>query len=191
MKRGYALYMDEIAEGLWLGSYEASLYKHDLNEFGIQNIVSLLDPTSQEQVVKRELSTCQHKRIWIFDDEDQDLLSHLMPACCHIQTIHDQNQLPVLIHCRAGISRSPSLTAAYLLFRKFQTTKTLELLNEPSTNLVKMVIGQINDKRTVWPNDAFLKQLEIWTDRQKIICWIKFYIQNSNFDRILYDFIFD
>lgn len=51
----------------------------------------------------------------------------------------------VLIHCKEGISRSPTVAIAYLMMRK----------NMSALEAVKHVRG----RRTVQPNDGFLAQL--------------------------------
>lgn len=55
----------------------------------------------------------------------------------------------ILIHCRAGVSRSASIAIAYLMWRRRQDFQD--------------VLSAVRDRRPrIWPNSGFRDQLRLW-----------------------------
>ena len=132
------IYFDEILPGLSLGSQEAvkdrtQHWTHiiTLRENGVK--VWVHRPT-------------KHYRIKINDDDTENIQSEFNGACKWIHTAIKHSCSRILIHCHAGVSRSPTIICAYLMkYYKVSVKDALEFINR---------------RRTVLPNDGFLKQLE-------------------------------
>ncbi|VUZ40452.1 unnamed protein product, partial [Hymenolepis diminuta] len=131
--------LNEIISGLWLGS------RPDISAFPVlrrRKITAILT------VETNPLSLCfgYYKTMFIKakDDWTQDLLDSLNRAFNFI----DQNiSKGILVHCRAGISRSATIVIAYLMCR-------LRISYQDALNKVKQ-------RRWVNPNPHFIKQLVV------------------------------
>jgi protein-tyrosine phosphatase len=85
-----------------------------------------------------------YKRIPIFDNRGEDILSHMDTAFNFIE--HAKHHGHILVHCHKGISRSASFVIGYLM-RKNEMT-----LNE--------ALGHVQSVRPmIQPNDSFMEQL--------------------------------
>ncbi|KAF8708903.1 hypothetical protein AX14_013529 [Amanita brunnescens Koide BX004] len=87
-------------------------------------------------------------QIMLDDTEDADVLVHLLPSIHFIQAELGKGR-GVLVHCQAGVSRSATIVAAYLMHsRDLDTSSALELIKTARPNIE--------------PNQNFLQQLEIF-----------------------------
>ncbi|KZP33795.1 phosphatases II, partial [Athelia psychrophila] len=87
-------------------------------------------------------------QINIDDTDDTDVLPLFMPAIAFIQTELDRGR-GVLVHCQAGMSRSATIVAAYLMY-------TQKLGPEDALELIRKA------RPTIQPNAGFLQQLEVF-----------------------------
>lgn len=151
---GMDLYMDEILPGLWLGCQDAADDHESLRRHNITHIVSVREPEMKFTLLQRELPNFVYHRIWALDAANQEL-SHEFPSA--IQFINDawEAKQGVLIHCRAGISRSATIVCAYLIWRNPE----LELRD---------VVESIDKKRRIQPNVGFRFQLRRFIHQQRI-----------------------
>jgi len=130
---------DKILDGLYLGSADASQNLEVLKKRNITHILTV--------GIGLKLyfpSEFQYKHIEVFDYEQADLFSHFESSTQFV----DQGRTKgggVLIHCAAGISRSPTLTIAYLM-------RTFNWSYQKASNFVL-------SKRWVSPNNGFVRQL--------------------------------
>lgn len=136
------LYMDEILPRLYLGSREAC--DVHLTEAKITHVLSLWGPTAKP--LRLTNAAFAHRTILVDDDESENLSQHFESAHQWIQSALSQDQSRVLVHCRAGISRSPSIIAYHIM-------KTLNVSDTQAIDL-------ICEKRAVDPNSGFRSQLQ-------------------------------
>lgn len=87
-------------------------------------------------------------QVLLDDTEDADVLRHLLPSIHFIQAELEKGR-GVLVHCHAGISRSSTIVAAYLMYSK-------NLDTEAALEMIK------NVRPNIEPNQNFLRQLEIF-----------------------------
>lgn len=85
-----------------------------------------------------------YKRIPIFDNKGEDILSHMETAYNFIE--HAKHHGNILVHCHKGISRSASFVIGYLMRKN-------EMTFEEALTHVRSVRPMIQ------PNDSFLEQL--------------------------------
>lgn len=144
---------NQILPGLWLGSL-ASVRRHDLLiKAGITHVITCL-PYSD--IAERNIEIPEGIQWTIVPVEDA-LEDNIFP---HIETVvntignalrmnkrHQGVRNSVLIHCFGGISRSPALAAAYVMWR-------LRLRWVAAVAYVRERRACVN------PNGTFLKDLE-------------------------------
>ncbi|KAG9101379.1 hypothetical protein FRC06_003075 [Ceratobasidium sp. 370] len=157
--------MDEVIENLWVGDLGAATSLELLKEAGVKYVVSCMrgkvrvHEASQLSVLIRSgipphcaavlyICTMRRYQIPLDDTEEQDVLSYLPATIAFIQSALSSGD-GVLIHCMAGMSRSATIAAAYIMHSQgLDPTGALDLIRE-----VRPVIQ---------PNPAFLHQLEVF-----------------------------
>ncbi|OCH89205.1 hypothetical protein OBBRIDRAFT_732976 [Obba rivulosa] len=122
--------MDEVIPNLWIGDYASALDTEKLRAHNIRSV------------------TFSKLQLNIDDTEDTDVLPHLVSALTFIQAELDK-QWGVLVHCQAGMSRSATIVAAYLMY-----SQNLDV--DGALEMIKKVRPRIQ------PNDGFLRQLEVF-----------------------------
>jgi protein-tyrosine phosphatase len=142
--------MSRIDETVWLGSY-MSLGDP---EHPVDVVISALCQSEVDSYrIKMHVGSKEWVHIPVEDSETQDISQYFLQA---IQTIEKAKQegKQVLVHCAAGVSRSPTLVIAYLMWsRKMSRKEAYEY---------------VSDKRPIIdPNDGFMDQLAIFEDVQK------------------------
>ncbi|TNV75194.1 hypothetical protein FGO68_gene7170 [Halteria grandinella] len=132
--------IDQIIDGLYLGSMTSAFNKDLLEVLGIKAIVTVAD-----QIEPLFPESIDYHIIRVLDLPSEDLLSHFPKAYdfIHKYISKDQN---VLVHCANGISRSPTVLASYLMKNGKLTAKD--------------ALSQVQSCRRVNPNRGFLEQLE-------------------------------
>jgi len=126
-----------IEDFLYLSDLEGLETMHQL---GITHVVSLL---SDSTIIQDPIEN--HLRLHVFDDEKQSLV-HIFPVVFAYLDKCKENNHKVLVHCSAGISRSPAVVIAYLMHSKGMT------IQEAYNHVWER-------RRVIYPNEGFMKQL--------------------------------
>ena len=129
---------DQITEKLFLGNEDTARDKAILNKLNISNI--LICAEGCEPFFKDEY---KYKILYIDDAIDENILSWLQEAFEFI----DSSEKNIYIHCVMGISRSPSIVIAYLMYKN-------KMSYEEAYDLVK------NKRNVINPNSGFQEQLK-------------------------------
>ena len=129
---------DQITEKLFLGHEDTARDKAILNKLNISNI--LICAEGCEPFFKDEY---KYKILYIDDAIDENILSWLQEAFEFI----DSSEKNIYIHCVMGISRSPSIVIAYLMYKN-------KMSYEEAYDLVK------NKRNVINPNSGFQEQLK-------------------------------
>ena len=132
--------------GLWLGDITASENLAALEKYQISHILTILDYQPKSRDKNRT-----YLHIHADDLQSTDLITTEFDKCYEFinQAIKQGHQ--VLIHCHAGVSRSATIVAMYLM-RKYSLTR-------------EQALERISQKRRFWtvmPNAGFLKQLDLF-----------------------------
>jgi predicted protein tyrosine phosphatase len=131
--------IDKISDKIFLGNYEAAKSKDILKNKGITHIITVgmeMDPMFEDDF--------EYLVIRARDSEDEKIFEHFYECFEFIE-----KSGKTFIHCREGISRSATITIAYLMWK-----------NEMSLREgLKLVMKK---RRKINPNNGFLKQLKIF-----------------------------
>ncbi|KAK0241705.1 hypothetical protein EDD85DRAFT_902245 [Armillaria nabsnona] len=134
--------MDEIIPGLWVGDLPSALNVELLKKNHIFSILSAMRGriTIHETFVRHQ--------ILLDDTEEADIMIHFLPSITFIQAELDKGR-SLLVHCQAGMSRSVTIVAAYLMYTRHLTPEAaLELIRKSRPNID--------------PNPGFLVQLDLF-----------------------------
>jgi dual specificity phosphatase 12 len=122
-----------------------------LEKENVTHVLSVMNdlPTDRySSVVKDPLEGFKHLKLDILDVEDENIMQYFPQTNAFIQEAVD-NGTSVLVHCIAGVSRSVTVTCAYLM-------KTNNWTADEALKLVR-------SKRSIArPNESFFSQLQIY-----------------------------
>ncbi|KAI8387294.1 protein-tyrosine phosphatase-like protein [Blakeslea trispora] len=133
----------EVCPHIWLGGYKALESQHFLEKNHITHILTLGHfkqsyPPDQ---------FCQ-KIVRITDNPEADIIHYFPEAIQFIQDAIDKDE-SILVHCLAGVSRSPTIVAAYLM-------ATQKLRWKEAIAVIKRTRPFVN------PNPGFIAQLKLF-----------------------------
>jgi dual specificity phosphatase 12 len=143
--------MDEIAEGLYLGPVEAAKALDKPSNKSGWFVLSIMDNAPRLKYVKQ-------LNIKLTDWHSSNMAKWFDIATRAIQNHLDKGQ-SVLLHCQMGISRSATMTIAYLMKSRGWS--------------YKKALAYVEGKRPrINPNPGFHRQLQVWeiflnTNRKK------------------------
>ena len=140
--------MSEIIPGLYVGSFNDARDESALSAAGITHILAVHDVRSNTPTTAR---VRQYRRMHASDNATQNLRQFFHEACefIHEGRSAESGHGAVLVHCMAGVSRSVTLTLAYMC----------ALLQRPWRDALRVV----KCKRPVAsPNYNFQYQLQSW-----------------------------
>ncbi|CAI2381437.1 unnamed protein product [Moneuplotes crassus] len=140
--------IDKIEEGLFLGNSYAAHNKDLLDSLGITHILNVTNRIDNK--FKRNF---KYHTIPVEDAASEDIKSHFTEAIEFIETALEEQKLDcdstarnkVLVHCKAGYSRSATIVTAYFMHKyKIPYFEAIE---------------RIREKREIDPRKGFKKQL--------------------------------
>ena len=129
---------EQITDKIYLGNEDTARDKVLLNKLNISHI--LICAEGCEPFFP---DLYKYKILYIDDAIDEDILSWLKEAFEFIDTAEKN----IYIHCAMGISRSPSIVIAYLIYQN-------KMKFEEAYNFVK------NKRKEISPNSGFQEQLK-------------------------------
>lgn len=127
----------EIVPGLFLSSQDPVFSEEILQKYNIKNILSL----------GIEIST-KFNGFSYFYEEILDIPEFFIDSCFEkcFQIIENCRNSNILVHCNAGVSRSPTIVIAYLIYSEKMTFQE--------------ALDKVKGFRScVRPNEGFVKQL--------------------------------
>lgn len=131
------LHVANVIPGLYLSSQDPAVCSDILKKYEIRHILSVGVNISEK------LHDIQYHNWDLLDLPEANIIPHLKK---YIDIIHMNRKENILVHCNAGVSRSPAIIIAYLMI-------VMGLSYDEAYNKVKEV------RSCIKPNDGFVKQL--------------------------------
>ena len=140
---GVDLKLGNPMKGLYIGSCDAAANREVLQTNGITHILNVAIDLENRFAADTSLT---YKSLPIFDMPEQDIEQYFDITNKFIDDSLASGKGAVLVHCMAGVSRSATIVAAYLMK---ETVMTAE-----------QAVAKVRETRWVMPNAGFLKQLK-------------------------------
>jgi len=132
----------EILPCLFIGNQRDASNKERLVELGITHIINV----TAQLPLNFEGEGFSYKRLPATDSGSQNLKQYFAEAIEFIDSARDSNGR-VLVHCQAGVSRSPTIVLAYLMARSqsslieaFNLVKELRPIIAPNLNFMGQLL---------------------------------------------------
>jgi dual specificity phosphatase 12 len=139
--------MTEILENLWLGGLNLIHDAEFLKKNKITHILSVIN----EDVCTAAMVTLHIKQLVVrVEDDDDAPIAGIFRTCIEFIEEELASGGAVYVHCFMGISRSPTIVAAYLIWKK-------GLSDEEAIRLIQ------SQRPIVNPNDGFRAALRAWS----------------------------
>jgi len=141
---------DQILPNLYLGGWEAVLDSRSLHEHGIRSLVCCM--RELEFPDSKFLPDVEYHRVDV-EDMGREPIELFFPEATEF--IHNQllQERPVLIHCKAGVSRSASVLLAYLM-------------EYCGHSLYDAFVLTLRHRPTITPNPGFMETLRDYEKEQ-------------------------
>lgn len=160
--------MDQVSPDLYVGSIWALSSIRDLQNANITHVISVLRGNVKDVTG----DGIRQLHIEIDDDDEEDIMRFFPRTNSFILEAVKRKER-TLVHCIAGISRSVSVAAAFLLWQKLQRNPHVfddcnenvpeEKAAAAAENHVEDMIEEIRKGRYVAnPNESFREQLSIY-----------------------------
>lgn len=137
----------EIIDNLFIGEWYCSLPKY-INNLDIGVIINV----TPIQCLINSCQVHQHSNIKYIqipvNDCNTNIIKYFNYTCREIDNALNEGK-KVLVHCQAGVSRSPTIVIAYLMYK-------LHIHFKEAFNLVK------SKRQIINPNRSFLIQLRLY-----------------------------
>ena len=151
--------IDQITETIYLGNIDAAFNKKKLKQLGIKKVLTVMSAFGNHYSPHEFI----HKSIDVDDDFRTNIICHFKECISFIE-----GKDKIFVHCAAGMSRSPTIVIAYIMWKKKLR------LNE--------AIKFVKEKRSIIsPNDNFMNQLKIF---EELLIKNDYNINNINFKKI-------
>lgn len=147
--------LNKIVKGLYLGNYKIGTDLEQVSCLGFTLVLSL-----ENNPYRFYNYNCKFKQVNIRDQPDEDIISYF-DECFEAIDNEIENKGKVLIHCRAGVSRSATIAIAYLM-------KKNKIPYDKASEMVK------KKRQKIRPNKGFIAQLELY-QAMNYFCDVTFY----------------
>ena len=151
--------ISKITDTIYLGNMDAAFNIKKLKNLGIRKVLTVMSAFGNHYPE----NTFIHKTIDITDDYNSNIIRYFKDCLLFIDG-YDK----VFVHCAAGMSRSPTVVIAYLMWKQ-----KLSL-----NNAIKFVK---NKRPEISPNLNFMRQLQLF---QELLIKKDYDINKINFNKI-------
>jgi protein-tyrosine phosphatase len=148
--------MNEIVPHLYISNWEQSDNPNVLKTKNIKAIITLETMDKSNSILDfYKKNGIDHMYIYITDTPDMNIFEHFDETYDFINK-HILKGDNVLVHCRAGVSRSATIILNYLLRKTYETNK----VEVCPCKMLNNILEYVRQKRpAINPNKGFMKQL--------------------------------
>ena len=151
--------ISQITNTIYLGNIDAAFNKKKLKQIGIKKILTVMEAFGNHYSSNEFI----HKSIDVEDNYQTNIIRYFKECFLFIEG-NDK----VFVHCAAGMSRSPTIVIAYLMWKK-------QLYLNDALDFVR------KKRPLVSPNANFMNQLKIFDE---LLIKNDYDINNINFKKI-------
>lgn len=139
-----------IVDNLYLSGVEAAENLKFLKNLNFGYIINLAP--SETEYTHSSVSDIKCLNIFELYDHQSSNISKYFDECIKFieSCLAECKEKKILVHCHAGISRSPTIILAYLMAKK--NFKLIE------------AVRYVTDRRAIYPNPTFLQQLILYEE---------------------------
>jgi protein-tyrosine phosphatase len=150
--------VDMIIPHLYLTNWESSNDQEVLIKYNIVAVVTVETSNKPIFVINfYKNHNIKNFHIRLHDHPDQKISDYFDSSYEFINYFINRGE-NLLVHCRAGISRSTTIIVNYLLRKRYENS----FIDRPSNNVVSEILNFIRTKRAfINPNTGFINQLVI------------------------------
>lgn len=153
--------MSHIIDNLYIGDYQ--------NAKDFQNSdIYIITCASEINDIKN------YHKIWLFDGKNnKNFINDITEVIKIINNLIIENK-KILIHCSAGMSRSPTIVLYYLMkYKKMKFDDAYMLLKQkrPCINIHRWFLSQIKNFSESLPKDLFYELRKIYPHNEEVSCY--------------------
>jgi hypothetical protein len=134
--------MQEVVRNLFIGSWHPAADENLLNKFGVTKICCCVNVTPRLAAKGFDCIVLPAE-----DDAKYDISQHFDASFDFIDDALSKRGTGVIVHCGAGISRAPTILAAYLI-------RKLKISADDAVGMIQKV------RQVARPNNGFMQQLK-------------------------------
>lgn len=134
--------VDEIVERIYIGNFEAANSLRLMKDYGFTHVL-----VAAVELPTPFAKTFTYMKVDVHDVLTENFRPHFDTCLEFIEEALKVKSNLILVHCKQGVSRSPTIVLAYLMkYRKLSLARAIKLVSfrRPEIN----------------PNPTFMKQLE-------------------------------
>lgn len=150
--------ISHIYKCLYVSGCPESCELFKLNQYNIKAILHLgIEPKSESTIAKYTANGIDHKFIQVPDKSCNDIISVCESQCFdYIDSFTRKNQ-NILVHCRMGVSRSPTVVAHFLMRHMFEYMRYKKEVRPVMDDILQLIR---NSRPCANPNKGFMRQLK-------------------------------
>lgn len=151
--------ISQITNTIYLGNIDAAFNKKKLKQIGIKKILTVMEAFGNHYSSNEFI----HKSIDVEDNYQTNIIRYFKDCFLFIE-----GKDKILVHCAAGMSRSPTIVIAYIMWKnKLSLNKAIKFVKEK--------------RPLISPNDNFMNQLKIF---EELLIKNNYNIDNIKFNKI-------
>lgn len=161
--------VNEIVPHLYLTNWKSSNSEQVMEKYKIMGVITVEMLDKPQQTIKYyNQQGIQNLHIRLNDTPEEDISKYFDQTYTFINNFINKGE-NVLVHCRAGVSRSATVVINYIMKKKYEN----EIVTSNPQQVLNEVVEFVRSKRVfINPNSGFMNQLLNYSEKYfKIVVW--------------------